>query len=165
MANKLCWNFSANAGRGTSSSTRQSPFVPTQPSPSPSGSLSISPLADADAFCLFAFPGTQRKFTSQSELGREAAAEGGPGGGSLTQAPVYAHSARQSYLFYGLHGLHVLHDSGAQCWQHLTVFFQLIKGCFYFNVRFSHFITLAGQCSQNCLTGFSYRKKYIKKIF
>lgn len=55
------------------------------------------------------------------------------------------------------------HSTGAQCWQHLTIFFQCIKGCFYFNVRFSHLITFAGQCSQNCLTGFSYRKKYIKK--
>lgn len=82
------------------------PFVPSQAISSPIGSLSISSLADADAFCLFAFPATQRKFTSQSELGREAAAAGGgPGGGSLTQAPMCAHSARQSYLFDGLHVL------------------------------------------------------------
>lgn len=145
-----------------------SPFVPTQlsptPSPSPSGSLSISPLADAVAFCLFAFPATQRKFTSQSELGREAAAAaGGAAWRWLINSGAYVCPQWEAELFILWLPCASFHSTGAQCWQHLTIFFQFIKGCFYFNVRFSHLITFAGQCSQNCLTGFSYRKKYIKK--
>lgn len=81
----------------------------------------------------------------------------------LINSGAYVCSQCEAELFILWPPCASLHDSGAQCWQHLTVFFQLIKGCFYFNVRFSHFITLAGQCSPSCLTGFSYRKKYIKK--
>lgn len=37
------------------------------------------------------------------QRGSTSSRRGGPGGGSLTQAPMCAHSERQSYLFYGFH--------------------------------------------------------------
>lgn len=105
-----------------------SPFVPTQPSPtpspSPSGSLSISPLADAVAFCLFAFPATQRKFTSQSELGREAAAAaGGAAWRWLINSGAYVCPQWEAELFILWLPCASFHSTGAQCWQHLTIFF------------------------------------------
>lgn len=46
---------------------------------------------------------TEVHISVRTGQGGSSSRRGGPGGGSLTQAPMCAHSERQSYLFYGFH--------------------------------------------------------------
>lgn len=132
MANKLCWNFSANAGRGRSSSIRHSSPPSPVPLPVPvpvAVSVSVPWLTQSLFVYLHFLLRNGSSHLSQNWAERQQQQqEGRPGGGSLTQAPMCAH--REAELFILWLPCASFHSTGAQCWQHLTIFFQFIKGCF-----------------------------------